>query len=132
MKIDHIALYTNQLELIREFYCTYFDAKSNEKYVNPRKGFESYFLTFSTGARLEIMQKDAVSISALQPGEEANGWTHLAFSVETPAVVDSLTDRLRMDGYTVAGEPRTTGDGYYESVVLDPDGNRLEIVADPT
>ena len=135
MRLDHIALYTFQLEEMRAFYMKYFGATSNEKYLNPRKGFASYFLSFGgegtlAGARLEIMQKEQVPPRAgFEAGAEYTGLTHLALAVGTRPEVDALTERLRADGYPVVGEPRTTGDGYYESVVLDPDGNRLELVA---
>lgn len=128
-RLDHAALYTSQLEVMRTFYIQYFQASSNEKYVNPRKGFESYFLIFDGEARLEIMQKGEVQPRENTAGAEYSGLTHLAFSVGTEAEVDRLTERLRADGYPIAGEPRRTGDGYYESIVLDPDGNRVEIVA---
>ncbi|MPR32204.1 VOC family protein [Salmonirosea aquatica] len=130
-RLDHLAVYTTQLEVLRAFYLRYFQATSNEKYLNLRKGFASYFLSFGGDARLEIMQKDSVSASGAGIGEEYLGITHLALSVGRQEEVDSLTERLRTDGYTVVGEPRRTGDGYYESVILDPDGNRVEIVADP-
>lgn len=128
-RLDHLALYTTQLEEIRAFYMTYFQATSNEKYVNPRKGFESYFLSFGGEARLEIMQKVGISSTGYTSGEEMAGLTHLALSVGSRERVDALTEQLRADGYPVVGEPRTTGDGYYESVILDPDGNRVELVA---
>lgn len=127
--MDHTALYTVQLEELRRFYHHYFNASSNEKYVNSRKGFESYFLSFEGEARLEIMQKDSVQEGNAGAMPEYLGFTHLAFSVGDENEVDQLTERLRADGYTVVGEPRRTGDGYYESVVLDPDGNRVEIMA---
>lgn len=124
MKIEHIALWTPDLARSRTFYETYFGAVSNDKYTNPTKQFESYFLSFDDGARLELMQMpDIVD----RPSAQHFGWIHIAMSVGSRAEVDTLTQRLREDGYTVAGEPRTTGDGYYESVVLDPDGNRVEI-----
>ncbi|HEV7349977.1 VOC family protein [Telluribacter sp.] len=129
MHIEHIALYTRQLEVLREFYEKYFDATSNEKYTNPTKRFESYFLSFDGGAQLEIMQKQSVPEHSGEPGAELTGLTHLAVAVGTHDAVNRLTERLRTDGYPVVGEPRTTGDGYYESVVLDPDGNRIEITA---
>jgi lactoylglutathione lyase len=126
MKIEHVALWTTDLEKAKEFYSTYFGGKSNAKYVNGVKQFSSYFLTFSGGARLELMQKPG-----LQPSNQAEnnsaGYIHLAFSTGSREGVDHLTQRLRRDGYPVLGEPRTTGDGYYESVVADPDGNLLEI-----
>jgi lactoylglutathione lyase len=126
MKIEHVALWTNDLERAKQFYCTYFGGQPNDKYVNGAKQFSSYFLTFSGGARLELMQKPG-----LQPTNPAQnnaaGYVHLAFSTGSREAVDHLTHRLRHDGYPVLGEPRTTGDGYYESVVADPDGNLVEI-----
>lgn len=129
MRLEHVALYTRQLEVLRDFYVKYFQAASNDKYTNPAKGFESYFLSFDDGARLEIMQKQSVPKYAGEPGDEYTGLTHLAMQIGTKEAVDHLTEQLRADGYRVVGEPRTTGDGYYESVVLDPDSNRIEITA---
>ncbi|GHB61171.1 VOC family protein [Persicitalea jodogahamensis] len=129
IRLDHVALYSSQIEVIRQFYEKYFGANANEKYINPRKGFESYFLSFAGGARLEIMQKVNVANGANPEGAEYLGLTHFALSVGSKEEVDALTDRLRAENYRVVGEPRTTGDGYYESVILDPDGNRVEIVA---
>jgi lactoylglutathione lyase len=128
-RLDHVALYTRNLESLRAFYVRYFGAVANDKYINPRKGFASYFLTFEGDARLEIMEKETITQGQGTPGDEWLGLTHLALSVGSPGRVDELTERLRTDGYRVVGEPRTTGDGYYESVILDPDGNRVEIVA---
>ncbi len=124
MKIEHIALWTNQLEFLKDFYATYFEGKAGSKYVNEKKGFTSYFISFTTGARLEIMHK--VSIPAVAPCEHT-GLIHFAFSTGSKEKVETLTEQLRKDGYEIASEPRTTGDGYYESVVLDPDGNFVEI-----
>ena len=56
MKIEHIAIWTKEIEMLRGFYEKYFDAQSNDKYTNPKKGFSSYFLSFDSGARIEIMQ----------------------------------------------------------------------------
>ena len=109
-------------------YCTYFSARAGPKYTNPKTQFESYFLSFTEGARLELMQ--APNVEARQPNEaRPAGYAHLAFSVGSQAGVDELTARLEADGYPIPGRPRWTGDGYYESVVLDPDGNRVEITA---
>ncbi len=128
-RLDHTAIYTTQLEVLRDFYLRYFKATSHEKYLNPRKGFASYFLSFEGEARLEIMQKDSVQDGYAGENPEYLGFTHLALSVADEKEVDQLTEQLRADGYRVVGEPRRTGDGYYESVILDPDGNRVEIVA---
>lgn len=127
MKIEHIAIWTNKLEELKEFYCKYFGGTSNDKYTNTKKGFESYFITFDEGARLEIMSRTDIN-EKLEDGKEIIGITHLAFSLENKEEVNTLTETLRTNGFIVAGEPRTTGDGYYESVVLDPEGNRLELV----
>jgi len=126
MKIEHLAIWVRDLEKAKTFYETYFEAKSGEPYHNPAKSFTSYFLSFERGARLELMHRPDIS-KRLGQGVEAMGLTHLAISVGSKQKVDELTHRLRKDGYAVMGEPRTTGDGYYESVVLDPEGNRLEI-----
>lgn len=127
MHIEHIALWTHDLERARAFYTIYFEGSAGEKYVNPAHGFASYFISFAGGARLELMQMDGIPANANSPERQSVGWIHAAFSVGSRAQVDTLTERLRGDGYRVVGEPRTTGDGYYESVVLDPDGNRIEI-----
>ena len=123
MKIEHIAVWVADLEKIRVFYETYFGAISNEKYTNEKKGFSSYFLTFSSGARVELMSRVGIKDSI---GEHL-GWAHLAFSVGSQQVVDELTEKLRVAGHTIVGAPRTTGDGYYESVIEDPEGNLIEL-----
>lgn len=125
--IEHAALWTRDLERSRSFYERYFDAQAGARYVNEQKQFTSYFLSFASGARLELMHTPTVE--AVLPAEDAEwqGYAHVAFSVGSEQKVDALTKRLRDDGYEVVGEPRRTGDGYYESVVLDPDGNRVEI-----
>ncbi len=125
MKINHIAVYVRDLECSRNFYEIYFGGSANRKYHNPRTGLQTYFLTFEDGARLELMSRPECTAS--DRNEFTLGLTHLAFSVGSRDAVDSLTAKLETDGFTVAGKPRTTGDGYYESVVLDPDGNRIEI-----
>ncbi len=124
MKIEHIALWVNDLENTKAFYMKYFHASCNDLYTNEMRGFSSYFLTFSGAARLEIMKMHQVDKKA-EPFQL--GWAHMAISVGSKEDVDELTERLREDGYTIFGEPRITGDGYYESVVLDPEGNHVEI-----
>ena len=125
MKIEHVAMYVNDLEKARDFFVKYFGAKSNEGYHNPVKKFRSYFLSFNGEARLEIMNK------AEQVDNEKNlaatGFIHLAFSVGSKEKVDDLTAQLKSDGYKVISGPRTTGDGYYESCILDLEGNQIEI-----
>lgn len=123
MKIEHIALYVRDLEGAKEFFTNYFGAISGDGYHNPRTDFRSYFLTFDGGARLEIMAKPGLTES----NGEGFGYAHLAFSTGSRQAVDELTRRLENDGYTVLSGPRTTGDGYYESLILDHEGNRIEI-----
>lgn len=129
IKIEHIALWVKDIEKMRQFYCLYFGGKSNEKYTNEKKGFSSYFISFDDGARLEIMHSIHLDNQPTQDGEPHFGLIHLAISVGSPAVVDQLTAQLNNDGYKVLSGPRTTGDGYYESCVLDPENNQIEITA---
>jgi lactoylglutathione lyase len=126
MKIEHVAIWTDKLEELKDFYIRSFNAHASEKYVNKKKQFESYFLAFDAGCRLELMTTSGV----INPPAEANRFTglaHFAISVGSKATVDLMTEEFRRNGVTIAGEPRTTGDGYYESIILDPDGNRVEI-----
>ena len=127
MHIEHIAIWTKNLEQLKEFYTHYFQAEAGRKYLNPDKGFESTFLTFSSGARLELMSMPTIPESLSAPEAQFTGLIHMAFSVGSREQVDNLTARLRQDGHRILDGPRQTGDGYYESVVLDPDGNRVEI-----
>lgn len=127
MNIEHVAIWAQELETLKTFYETYFGASANQKYTNQSKRFSSYFLTFSTGARLELMQMPSVPTSKDDPYTQSTGLIHLAFSVGSAEKVDALTTRLAQDGYTILDGPRHTGDGYYESTVLDPEQNRIEI-----
>ncbi|HVZ57121.1 MAG TPA: VOC family protein [Chitinophagaceae bacterium] len=127
MKIDHLAIWVHDLERVRTFYETYFQAQAGPPYHNPKTHFRSYFLQFRDGCRLELMQRPDVEEPAGRPGGQYFGIAHFALSAGSREAVDTLTERLRRDGYAVAGEPRTTGDGYYESVILDPENNRIEI-----
>lgn len=126
MKIEHLAIWVSDMEAMRSFYENYFKASSGELYKNHKKNFSSYFLSFEEGPRLELMQKPEIP-SQPNKTEEHLGISHFAISVGTKEKVHTLTEQLRADGYEIAGEPRTTGDGYYESVVLDPERNRIEI-----
>ncbi|NVO10539.1 MAG: VOC family protein [Bacteroidales bacterium] len=127
MNIAHIAIWVKDLEAMKGFYSQYFEGKSNEKYVNPLKGFESYFISFESGAKLELMCKQSIN-KPVDIGERL-GITHIAFKIGSKEAVLSLTETLRSDGFRVVGEPRLTGDGYFESVVLDIEGNRIELLA---
>lgn len=127
MKIEHIALWTSDLERMKDFYMKYFKMTCGEKYVNSQKKFSSYFLSCNGGgARIELMHRP--DILEHQSGKGiSNGLTHFAFSVGSRELVNLITEKLRADKFTIHGEPRVTGDGYYESVVLDPEGNLVEI-----
>ena len=127
MKIAHLALWTLHLEELRAFYIRYFDGVSNDKYTNPAKGFESYIIRFGEGCALELMRLSDISRKAERPH---TGYCHMAFECAGREEVDTRTERLRNDGYRIVGEPRTTGDGFYESVIADPDGNIIELTYD--
>jgi lactoylglutathione lyase len=127
MRIEHVALWTSELKRLVDFYEKYFDAAAGSAYVNAAKGFESRFLSFADGARIEVMQSSALNLSKHEPGAQRVGLAHLAVSVGSTRGVEELTARLRNDGFEIVDGPRRTGDGYFESVILDPDGNRIEI-----
>jgi lactoylglutathione lyase len=129
MRIDHLAIWTSDIDRCAAFYRTYLGADAGARYQNEKKGFESVFLTFADGARLEVMHTTTLDPVPSAPGAQRMGLTHFAIALGSEAAVDALTDRLRADGVPVLDGPRRTGDGYYESVVLDPDGNRLELTA---
>lgn len=125
MRIEHVAMYVNDLEAARAFFVRYFGAESNSGYHNPKTDFRSYFLTFSDGCRLEIMHKP--DLEDPRKCLAGTGYVHLAFGVGSKDAVDALTERLRRDGYPVLSGPRTTGDGYYESCILGFEENQIEI-----
>ena len=125
MKIEHIALYANDLEGARKFFMKYLCAQSNDGYHNPRTNFRSYFLSFDDGARLEIMNKP--EMTDLPKDLVRTGYVHIAFSVGSKEKVDALTAQLKSDGYEIVSGPRTTGDGYYESCIVAIEGNQIEI-----
>jgi len=127
MNIAHIAIWTNDLEAMKNFYTRYFKGESNKKYTNPIKGFESYFISFESGAQLELMRNQSLDKSLAT--EERLGITHIAFKLGSKDAVLTLTETLRSDGFRIVGEPRTSGDGYFESVVLDVEENRIELLA---
>ena len=125
MKIEHIALYVNDLEKTRNFFMKYLGAKSNKGYHNLITSFRSYFLSFDDGARLAIMNKP--EMPALPKELARTGYAHIAFSVGSKEKVDALTVELKTAGYEVISGPRTTGDGYYESCIVAIEGNQIEV-----
>jgi lactoylglutathione lyase len=124
--IEHLALWVRDVDRVTAFYARYFDARVGERYENPRKGFQSRFLAFNSGARLEVMAR--TDVHARGPGE-ALGFAHVAIAIGDEAAVDALAARFAADGIPLLDGPRRTGDGYYECVVLDPEGNRVEVTA---
>ncbi len=129
MKIEHLAIWTYNLEGLRNFYLHYFDASSSDVYHNHSREYQSYFLDFNGDCRLELMQMPNIPKSKNDPVKQFSGLIH--FSIQTGSIsrVKEITEELRKDGFKIVSEPRITGDGYYESVILDPDGNRVEIMA---
>ncbi len=125
MRIEHVAMYVNDLEAAKNFFVKFFGASPNTKYHNPKTGLETYFLSFDNGARLEIMTRPDMADS--EKNLFRTGYTHLAFSVGSKEKVDVLTNQLREAGYEVISGPRTTGDGYYDSCISGPEGNQIEI-----
>lgn len=119
-----MAMYVSDLEQARDFFVKFFEGSSNDKYVNERTGFSSYFISFPEGPRLELMHNTARTVSS---GENGLGFHHFAFSVGSKEAVDVKTSELTAAGYSCVSGPRTTGDGYYESVILDAEGNHIEI-----
>lgn len=131
MKLTHIAIWTTKLEELKAFYVKYFGAIAGEKYVNPRKKFTSYFLSFQGETTLELMHMPDIQPRPYDRLDKPTGLTHIAFTVESKEEVDSLTRRLQDDGYDIEKAPRMTGDGFYESAVFDPENNIIEITCQP-
>ncbi len=130
MKLEHVAIWTQNLEQLKDYYIKYFGAIPNEKYINKSKHFESYFLEFESGARLELMKMPQIPENKNDTiGKQHLGIIHLAFGVDHPEQVDTKAKQLRNDGFEILSGPRKTGDGYYEFETLDPDNNRLEVTA---
>ena len=125
-RLEHVALWVRDVERVAGFYARYFDARIGARYENPRKGFQSRFLSFASGARLEVMARTDV---AERGAGESLGFAHVAIAIGNEAAVDALAARCKADGVPLLDGPRRTGDGYYECVVLDPEGNRVEVTA---
>jgi len=128
MTLEHVAIWTDRLDLLKDYYVKYFDGLANEKYTNHKKQFCSYFITFKSGARLEIMSMPNIpdNINDRLVAQH-KGIIHLAFGVETKHEVEQKAKQLLADGFKILSGPRKTGDGYYEFETLDPDNNRLEV-----
>lgn len=130
MILEHVAIWTNDAEKLKDFYMKYFDAVPNNKYINPQKEFESYFLSFKSGARLEIMKMKGVPDNLNDTVHHQHiGVIHLAFGVDTIEEVNAKAKQMDADGFRILSGPRKTGDGYYEFETLDPDNNRIEVTA---
>ena len=125
MKIEHIAMYVNDLEKTKDFFIEYFNGHAGAGYHNKTTDFRSYFITFDEGARLEIMKKPDVTDPEKAPAR--TGYAHIAFSVGSKEAVDALTEKLKRAGFKVVSGPRTTGDGYYESCIVAIEDNQIEI-----
>ena len=128
MRIEHVAIYVHDMEKARDFFVKYFNADASEKYHNFKSGFSSYFLTFDGGSRLEIMQRPTMDDPP--KGTYRTGYHHIAIEVGDRKDVDDITKKLQKDGYEIFSGPRTTGDGYYESTILDEEGNSIELIAE--
>jgi lactoylglutathione lyase len=130
MIIDHVAIWTTQLEKLKDFYVKYFNGRANEKYLNKERHFESYFVAFDSGTRLELMQMPGIPQNLNDPvGKQYQGIIHLSFGMENMDMVDEKLIELTQDGFKILRGPRKTGDGYWEFETLDPDNNRIEVSA---
>jgi lactoylglutathione lyase len=125
MRIEHVAMYVNDLETARDFFVKYLGGTSNDGYYNSKTGFKSFFITFDDGARLEIMNKPQMDDD--EKKITRTGYIHIAFSVGSKEKVDELTVVFKANGFEVLSGPRTTGDGYYESCIVGIEGNQIEI-----
>jgi lactoylglutathione lyase len=130
MKLEHVAIWTNQLEILKDYYIQYFNGIPNNKYTNSKKDFHSYFLNFASGARLELMTMPGIPNNQNDTVQQQHmGIIHLAFGVDTIQEVEEKARQLQAAGFTILSGPRKTGDGYYEFETLDPDNNRVEVTA---
>lgn len=130
MTLDHVAIWTNQLEHLKDFYVKYFNGRSNEKYINKETSFESYFVTFESGSRLEIMQKPGIPRNLNDSAiKQHQGLIHLSFGMDDMEMVIQKYREMENAGYPILRGPRKTGDGYFEFETLDPDNNRIEVSA---
>ena len=126
MKIEHVAIWTTDLEILKNYYKTFFNGASNQKYINPKTQFESYFVSFDSGARIELMTNPSI-IRSNDKERAYGGLAHISFDAGSQANVDTKAEELRKAGYPIVRGPRITGDGHYEFEILDPDGNKIEV-----
>ena len=130
MVIDHVAIWTTQLEKLKDYYAKYFNGRPNKKDLNKDRHFESYFVSFDSGTRLELMQMPGIPQNLNDPaGKQYQGIIHLSFGMDNMDRVDDKFNELTKDGYKILRGPRKTGDGYWEFETLDPDNNRIEVSA---
>ena len=129
MHIEHLAIWVADLDGMKNFYCNYFGATAGPRYLNPVKQFESYFISFEKGPRLELMRMPDVPKSLNDPYQQFGGLVHFAISVGSAEIVNGMAQKFRENGFEILDGPRITGDGYYECVILDPELNRVEITA---
>jgi lactoylglutathione lyase len=128
MTLDHVAIWTNQIENLKDYYVKYFNGSANGKYLNRERNFESYFISFGSGSRIELMQMPGVPQNLNDKiSKQHQGLIHLSFGVESMDLVDAKMKELSADGFRILRGPRKTGDGYYEFETLDPDENRIEV-----
>ncbi|MFI5185653.1 MAG: VOC family protein [Chitinophagales bacterium] len=128
MILEHVAIWANDLEALKEYYVRHFHALANNKYKNPKTNFESYFLSFESGARLELMSRPGIPNNRNDTiTKQHTGIIHLAFGVSTIEEVNAKAKQLQNEGYKILSGPRKTGDGYYEFETLDPENNRVEV-----
>lgn len=127
MEIAHIAIWTTDLEKVKSFYLRYFKCRASPKYENKDKRFESYFIDFDGNCKIELMRRADIKQKENESGEQHLGLIHFAISVGSEEAVNAITESIKKEGHKVVSSPRNTGDGYYESCVLDPEGNRVEI-----
>lgn len=129
MQLHHTAIWVSNLEKIKAYYIKFFQATSNQKYVNPDTGFTSYFLSFESGSQLEIMHRADIPENANDTVKQHKGYIHLSFLMDSREAVEAKAKELQEAGYPILRGPRLTGDGYYEFETLDPEWNRLEVMS---
>ena len=127
MTLEHVAILTDRLEILKDYYIRYFGGTPNQKYVNPKTGLETYFITFDSGAKLEIMSLPELVGNKNDATKPYKGITHLAFGLDTMPEVEEKARQLETAGFPIVKGPRKTGDGFYEFETLDPDENRIEV-----